>query len=290
MTIPPPDGSRDRRIEDPTNLWIIHPAGRLLLPWAIARGISANMVSVVGLILGALAAVAFASWHSWPLAILGLFLAIGWLIADGLDGMIARATGTASALGRALDGICDHGVFALIYLLLAISIGTLEIWILASAAGVLHAVQSSLYEGERTRFHRRCKGIAAARQEPSANPLVRLYDGVAGSVDRVAFVFDEALQRAPDPIRLGQAYGEQAAKPMRLMRLLTANVRVYAIFLACLAGNPRLFFWFELIPLTAILVLGLTWHRAVESRLLRSMAGAEPEQNQQSDQSPIQRT
>lgn len=286
MTSPPPDGSRDRRIEDPTNLWIIHPAGRALLPWFVARGISANAVSVIGLGLGGLAAVAYANWHSWPFALLGLVLSIGWLIADGLDGMVARATGTASALGRALDGICDHGVFALIYILIAASIGTLEIWVLAVAAGVLHAVQSSLYEGERARFHRRCKGLAATPPVPSRNPLVRLYDWVAGSVDRVAFLFDATLQRAADPAALGQIYGARAAKPMRLMALLTANVRVYAIFLACLAGNPRLFFWFELIPLTAILVVGLTWHRTVESRLLRTAGAA----SEHPSQSHIQRT
>jgi len=286
MTSPPPDGSRDRRIEDPTNLWIIHPAGRALLPWFVARGISANAVSVGGLVLGASAALAYANWQYWPFALLGLFLSVGWLIADGLDGMIARATGTSSALGRALDGVCDHGVFALIYLLLAFSIGTLEIWALAVSAGVLHAVQSSLYEGERARFHRRCKGIATPQAAPSRNALVRFYDSVAGSVDRIAFVFDAALQRAPDPVALGRAYGAQAAKPMRLMWLLSANVRVYAVFIACLLGNPRYFFWFELIPLTAILVIGLTWHRTVESRLLRNAAAAP----QHPSQSHIQRT
>nr|WP_294810578.1 CDP-alcohol phosphatidyltransferase family protein [uncultured Sphingomonas sp.] len=286
MTSPPPDGSRDRRIEDPTNLWIIHPAGRALLPWFVARGISANAVSVIGLLLGGFAALAYANWHAWPFAFLGLLFSVGWLIADGLDGMVARATGTASALGRTLDGICDHGVFALIYILIAASIGTLEIWALAVAAGVLHAVQSSLYEGERARFHRRCKGLVSAPPAPSRNPLVRLYDGVAGSVDRIAFVFDAVLQREADPAAFGQAYGARAAKPMRLMSLLSANVRVYAIFFACLAGNPRYFFWFELIPLTAILVVGLTWHRTVESRLLRNAETA----SEHSSQSHIQRT
>ena len=56
------------------------------------------------------------------------------------------------------------------------------------------------------------------------------------------------------------------------MRLLSANMRVFAIFLACFAGNPRFFWWFELVPLTVILVIGLFWHRAVEARL----AGAAP--------------
>ena len=286
MTVPQPDGSRDRRIEDPTNLWIIHPAGRRLLPWFIARGISANAVSVLGLVLGTLAAAAYAQWTSWPFALLGLLLSTGWLIADGLDGMIARATGTASALGRALDGMCDHGVFTLIYLVLAFSVGTAQGWALAVSAGALHAVQSNLYESERARFHRRIRGIAAAPPAPSHNPLVQLYDWVAGSVDRVAFRFDEALARAPDPVAFGRAYGESALGPMRLMRLLTANARVLAIFLACLAADPRLFWWFEIVPLTAVLVIGLAWHRATESRLLRSSGAA----SQQPSRSSIQRT
>lgn len=270
----PPDRSRDRRIEDPTNLWIIHPAARALLPWFIAHGISANAVSVGGLSLGAVAALAYANWDRWPFACVGLLLSIAWLIADGLDGMIARATGTASPLGRFLDGVCDHGVFILIYVVLATSVGTGEGWILACSAGALHGLQSNLYEGERARFHRRCKGIAAAAPAPGRNPLVRTYDRVGGAVDRFALRFDEVLGREPDAVPLAAAYGADAAKPMRLMSLLSANVRVYAIFLACVAGNPRLFWWFELVPLTLVLIIGFCWHRTVEARLLRSIGPA----------------
>ena len=290
MTVPPPDRSRDRRIEDPTNLWIIHPAGRALLPGFLARGVSANAVSVGGLALGACAALAYSQWHAWPFAVLGLVLSVGWLIADGLDGMIARATGTASPLGRALDGLCDHGVFALIYVVLAVSVGTPEGWAVAWAAGAVHAVQSNLYESERARFHRRCKGVAApALPAPSRNPLVRLYDHVAGLLDRVAHRFDDALGRQRDPAAFAAAYGRQATAPMRLMSLLTANVRVYAIFLACLAGNPPLFWWFELVPLTAVLLVGLVWHRIVEARLVKA-SGTLPETVSNSEQSPTQRT
>jgi CDP-diacylglycerol---serine O-phosphatidyltransferase len=284
MTPPPPDQSRDRRIEDLTNLWLIHPAARLLLPWFVARGISANAVSLGGLVLGALAASAYANWTAWPFAFAGLLLSIAWLIADGLDGMVARATGTASPLGRALDGLCDHGVFALIYFVLAWSVATPEAWVLGSAAGAAHALQSNLYEGERARFHRRCQGLGAAAAVPSRNPLVRGYDRLAGTLDRFALRFDEVLRRHDDPARFVQGYGAAAARPMRLLSLLTANVRVYAIFLACLAGDPLLFWWFELVPLTAILVIGLVWHRAVEARLVRS-AGTPL-----SDQSSSQRT
>jgi phosphatidylglycerophosphate synthase len=268
MTLAITDLSRDPRIEDPTNLWIIHPAARRLLPWFLARGISANAVSLGGLALGTVAALAYAQWKIWPFALAGLLLSVGWLIADGLDGMIARATGTASPLGRVLDGVCDHGVFILIYVALALSIGTVEGWALAVAAGVAHMVQSNMYESERARFHRRCKAVAMiALPAPSRNPLVRLYDFGWGMLDRVAARFDDVLQHHPAPADLAATYGALAAKPMRLMSLLSANVRVYAIFLACLIGNPRLFWWVELVPLNIILILGLFQHRMVEKRL-----------------------
>jgi hypothetical protein len=272
MTLIPSDRSRDLRIEDPTNLWVIHPVGRLLLPWFVARGISANAVSLGGLALGAMAALAYSRWNAWPFAVAGLLLSVCWLIADGLDGMVARATGTASALGRILDGLCDHGVFVLIYVILARSIGTPEAWILASAAGAAHAVQSNFYESERARFHRRCRQVPIAVPVPSSNPLVRLYDCVAGTLDRFAYPLDEALSRHADPASFAQTYGAAAVGPMRLLSLLTANVRVSAIFIACLAGYPQLFWWFELIPLTAVLLVGLVWHRRVEARLVRDRA------------------
>lgn len=268
MTLAAPDLSRDRRIEDPTNLWIIHPAARRLLPWFLERGISANAVSLAGLALGTLAALAYSQWKIWPFGVVGLLLSVGWLVADGLDGMIARATGTASPLGRVLDGLCDHGVFILIYVSLALSIGTLEGWALAIAAGVAHMVQSNIYESERARFHRRCKAVATiSRAAPSRNPLVQLYDFVWGMLDRVAARFDDALGRHHAPADLAATYGARAAGPMRLMSLLSANVRVYVIFLACIFGNPRLFWWFELVPLNIILIFGLLQHRIVENRL-----------------------
>ena len=266
MTTPPPDGSRDRRIEDPSNRWLIHPAARALLPLAVRLRVSANAVSVSGLALGIGAAFAYAHWTSPAAAALGLLLSVGWLVADGLDGMIARATNTASALGRFLDGVCDHAVFAVIYIALALSIGTVEGWLLAVAAGLAHAVQSSLYEGERTRFHRRLKGLKEIAAPPSANPLVRCYDVIAGSVGRLARPFESALAASPLPQQLGQAYAAQAVAPMRLLSLLSANVRVFAIFAACLVGHPVFFWLFEVVPLTLVAAVGLTWHRRIEQR------------------------
>lgn len=272
MTTPPPDGSRDRRIEDPSNLYLIHPAARRAVPAALRLGVSANSVSVMGLLLGGIAAFAYTHWDQPIFAVVGLLFSIFWLIADGLDGMIARATGTASALGRTLDGLCDHGVFALLYISLALSIGTVEAWVLMLVAASMHAVQSSLYEGERARYHRRVKGIAIdAPATPKGMVLVRLYDSVAGSLDRVSMPFERQLARSGDPLALGRLYGIEAAPVMKFMALLTANMRILALFVACLVGNPRLFWWVEIVPMTLVLVIGITLHRRVERKLTGSI-------------------
>ncbi|WP_174285798.1 CDP-alcohol phosphatidyltransferase family protein [Sphingomonas bacterium] len=264
MTSLPPDGSRDRRIEAWSNLWLIHPAARALLPRALRMRLSANAVSILGLIVGILAALCYARWQHPLAAIAGLALSVAWLIADGLDGMIARATQTASALGRMLDGLCDHGVFILIYVAMALSIGTVEGWALAVTAGAAHMVQSSLYEGERGRFHRRAKGVALIATPITGNALVRFYDYVAGVPDRAGARFERLLARSDDPIALGERYADAAVAPMRFMTMLSANTRVWTICVACLLGNPRIFWWVEIAPMTIVSIVGLLWHRRVE--------------------------
>lgn len=268
--LPGRDGSRDPRVEDPTNLYLVHFTGRALLPLALRIGLSANAVSLTGLAFGAGAAAAYFRWMDWRYACFGLGLCVAWLIADGLDGMIARAAGTASALGRFLDGICDHAVFVLLYLSLAGSIGTKAAWALAVTAGAAHAAQATLYEGERTRFHRRIRGDAGDRAvRPSHNLLVRLYDGLAGSLDRLTAGFDECLKAAADPRAFGDAYGRRAAAPLRMMALLSNNVRVLIIFVACLAGDPRWFWILELTILSLVLLVGILWLRVVENQIVR---------------------
>ncbi|HYW15056.1 MAG TPA: CDP-alcohol phosphatidyltransferase family protein [Allosphingosinicella sp.] len=266
--LPPPDGSRDLRVEDPTNLWVVHLIGRMLLPLALKARVSANMVSIAGLAVGTCAALAYLGWRDPALATLGFLLTIAWLVLDGLDGMVARATGTASPLGRFLDGLCDHGVCLILYLALGAAIDTPEAWITGTIAGLVHGVQANLFESERARYHRRVRGDPGGEaRAPSANAAMRLYDRLAGSLDRVAGRFDGALASAPDRRALAAAYGDRAAPALKLLNLLNANARIIVLYAACLAGDPMLFWWWTLGPLTLVTAAGLVWHRRIEAGL-----------------------
>ena len=268
LRLPPDDGARDRSIDDPTNSWFVHPLGRLLLVPALRLGLGPNPVSLAGFALGAGAAAAFFHWPDRTWATLGFVLAVGWLVLDGLDGMIARATGAASDFGRMLDGLCDHAVFVLLYVSLAASLGTAGAWLLAVSAGAVHAVQASLFEGERLRYHRRIQGDGGARGSPSGeNLLVRAYEGVSRLPDRWAEPFDRRLRAAREPAPLAAVYRRRARPPLRVMALLTNNMRILCLYLACLAGQPRLFWWIELVPMTMVAAAGLLWHRRVERAL-----------------------
>jgi CDP-diacylglycerol--glycerol-3-phosphate 3-phosphatidyltransferase len=80
--------------------WAARPVVRAL----IGASVSANVITLASIPLAAGAAVAFAEEHWGVGALLG-----GLSYAcDALDGLVARATGTASQAGEVLDALCDR--------------------------------------------------------------------------------------------------------------------------------------------------------------------------------------
>lgn len=81
------------------------PFGRLL----VALGISANAISIASLAIAILAAVAFATGHFGVAALVASIASL----ADGVDGLVARLSGTKSRFGQVLDTTIDRYVDAL---------------------------------------------------------------------------------------------------------------------------------------------------------------------------------
>ena len=101
---PPSDSysALERRIIGPVRaavLWATGPAVRLLA----ALGVPPNALSMSQIVLGF---VILALVPTAPAA--AFFLFLGTLLIDGMDGALARSTGTASRFGALVDQYCDH--------------------------------------------------------------------------------------------------------------------------------------------------------------------------------------
>lgn len=88
-------------------------ASRKVAAWLAKTGVSANAISIVGIFLAAMAGLALAATSHgskvapwlWVIAIVGV---VGRLLANMFDGMVAIATGTASAVGELYNEVPDR--------------------------------------------------------------------------------------------------------------------------------------------------------------------------------------
>jgi phosphatidylglycerophosphate synthase len=99
--------------------WIDGPLNKAGLALA-GRGISADEVTLFGLVMGLVAAAAIAAGLPGGLALLPLLIG---RLADGLDGAVARATGK-SDFGGYLDITCDFVFYAAIPMAFALRDGS----------------------------------------------------------------------------------------------------------------------------------------------------------------------
>jgi phosphatidylserine synthase len=284
---------RTLEIEEVTNRYLIHPVAGWLVPIFAALRIHPNAVSLAGMALGLLAAVAYYHYQDPYAAIAGFILMIAWHVMDGADGQLARLTMKQSATGKVLDGICDYVTFIAVYSALAINLARQDgdaIWLLAVAAGLCHAVQSAAYEVQRQEYSYWGLGRkSAALQEltaPSATApssllqsflaaLNRAYVAVQLRASGVTVEFHDRLAQTLPPSLDYEAparrrYREIFAPLVRQWSVMSANYRTLGIFVFAVAGAPDYYFWFEIIGFSAISLLLSRKRRARYELFFRS--------------------
>jgi phosphatidylglycerophosphate synthase len=249
--------ARPAVIEEPLNAAIVHPLARALLPFAVRTGIHPNAISVAGIAFGMAAAAAFQRFEDWRYTLAGFLAMLGWHVLDGLDGMVARATGRTSDFGRFLDGVCDYSVFVLVYASLADAaapaLGAETAWAGAAMAGIAHAVQAAWYEAQREQFIRRtsgqpqptCRRVAGGLVERAYNRMQRWLLTVTPRLDA----------RLDDDRELKTAYFQRLAPVGRASTLLAPTGRTLAIAVACLAGSPMFYWLWEIVGLSPAMLL-----------------------------------
>ncbi len=102
------------RVEEPLNRFYRYPVARVLVRGLLRTRISANQVTAVQPLVALVAACALAlpGYRGLLLAVVVFELRT---VLDCADGTLARARGTASPAGHALDGLCDWLSIAILH-------------------------------------------------------------------------------------------------------------------------------------------------------------------------------
>jgi CDP-diacylglycerol---serine O-phosphatidyltransferase len=283
---PTSDYVRPASIEEATNRLVIHPLSGMVASGALRFGLSANQLSVAGLLCGWAAAGFYFFQPDRKMVIAGFLAMAAWHIFDGADGRVARATGTSSAIGRIIDGICDHLVFAAVYIAITISMifagASPLIWIIVIAAGVSHAVQAAAYEERRQIYQRRSSGVTRddankklLHVDGNNSVIALIYDRIQRLASSKETPLDEALlilRKRHDSGDILQSVANRTALIVRRWSILNANNRTIMITLACFVGRPIFYFVYELVILNMILLCLLIYEQRVENGIYRDIA------------------
>lgn len=145
--------------------FLVRPISRRVTPLAVRRGVAPSTVTGVALLLGLLAAVAYAlagTGHATAWRVLGSLLLLASLVVDCVDGEVARSTRTASARGGWLDVGADRAKEYAVYAGLAAGAAgaSRAEWWLAFAAMALLVTRHFVDFGFAAR------GSAVTEQEP----------------------------------------------------------------------------------------------------------------------------
>lgn len=258
-------------------------------------GVTPNAVTVASIFLGVGAGVCFYFDNIW-ISVLGIFLLVWANTFDSCDGQLARLTGRYSPLGRILDGLSGDLWFLAIYIAVCLHENHFSvffgehawlIWAIAAAAGICHGKQAAMADYYR-QFHLfHVKGREGSELD-TASDLEKRLAALSWRHDfwrKITLTFytkytanQEAwtpwmqkLRRAlaekyPDG-QIPAAYREKfraASRPlMKYTNILTFNWRSIVLFITVLAGQPWLYFVFELTVLNILLIYMVRRHETI---------------------------
>ena len=299
---------RTTEIEEITNLYFIHPLASRLVPFFARIRLTPNAVSIMGMLFGILAALAYYHYTDLRFAITGFVLMIAWHVMDGADGQLARFTQSFSYFGKVLDGISDNVTFLAVYTALAIALSRKNgdwMYALVALSAMCHAVQSASYEAQRQEYEHLGWGRKPQEPPPRDSPerdrdgprIVRwLFDFLhrlffsglsfptAGITRKFRETMAAALQRHPGQDALiRQRYRETLAPQLRSWSILSANYRTLGIFISAAFKAPEYYFGFEIIGFSVVLAV-LIHRQSASCEVLLGLLRVQPSAGPAADQ------
>ncbi len=270
--------------EEWLDIYFNRPIGFCMALIGKRYGIHPNVVTVVSIILGVMAAYMFYH-HDITFNICGVVCLMLANFCDSADGQLARLTGKKTLVGRVLDGLAGDIWFFCIYASLCmrmmpqqIPFTTVDwgytIWILAFVAGILcHTRQASLADYYR-QIHLFFLFNKNNDELNNSIQLTEVYNSLSRHawLERAFYYFYRNYCRGQErrtpkfqqffslyqecdfnktvPIR--EMFLEGSRPLMSYTNILTFNVRAICLYITCLADQPWIYFVFEIVALTPL--------------------------------------
>lgn len=259
-------------VEEWTDRRFFRPLGLRVARALFGTRISPDQVTLASLLIG-LVAGRLAFYPSAAVNGLGVLLFIVSDILDSADGQLARMRGTSTRFGRFLDGLSDNLRFINLYLQLMarVILGGGSWWLvipLGFAAGLAHGMQSTVADFVRQAYLHLAEGrgefdlVEDVVPHPQASWATRL-----GAVtyrrylrrqarlfpDTVALV--RQLRNHPDGGQIAARWPVLQGGVVGAAAWIGQNIRFLLLAVTVIPGQPMLFFWITLVPLSGVALL-----------------------------------
>jgi hypothetical protein len=267
--------------EEWLDIYFTRPIGLLWAKFFRRFGIHPNVVTILSIILGALAGVCF-YFNDYTYTIIGILLLMWANFYDSADGQLARMTGQKTQWGRILDGFAGDVWFFVIYAAICLRLQHMPlpfgieghwgiwIWILAAFSGLkCHAEQCRLADYYRNIHLYFLKGKKGSELDDTITmqqefKTTSWYEKPAWKTFLFFYIRYTKAQEASTPnfqkLRkaLNTRYGHDIpedlrqqfrAKSLPLMKwtnILTFNTRAIVLYVSLLAMQPWIYFIAEI--------------------------------------------
>ena len=284
---------KSNSVEDPFNVHVHRPIAYFFVKLAYPTRMSPNAFTMLAMLIGVLAGVCWFIGTPVLMVVGGLLLWFSAVI-DGADGLLARARGTQSSFGRALDGAAD-GVVAAASLTGAVwhmwvESGSPTLMLAAGAAigmtllglslydhfkeGILNAERHRRYDDELARVQRQAEdktegtGFSRLVLRLVLVPALRQQEMLARLLDPEGLRLRKAAGR---DVEQDEAYLRNSRGPTKLWVALSLSPHTQIFALCGIFDILPVYLGLRLVAGTGMFITAVFWQRSASRRTALAM-------------------
>ncbi|SMG10834.1 CDP-alcohol phosphatidyltransferase family protein [Sphingobacterium psychroaquaticum] len=284
--------------EERIDIWFYRPIGFRIAQFCAKVGITPNAVTIISIFFGVAAGILF-YYPDLGTNIIGMLLLIFANSLDSADGQLARMTDNKSRFGRILDGFAGDFWFASIHIALCLRLmndgWSAWIWVPGVLAGVAHVFQSAMADYYRNVHLFFIKGESGSELDNTKSlqadldklswtknffskfvlngytNYTRMQENLSPNLQKLLSLVKTNFS-GQLPMQLVTDFRSMNKPLMKYTNIVQFNTRVIFLFLWLFIDQVWLYFVFDILVLTPILIYMVWRQEQVSSFFVKKIA------------------